>query len=137
MKKALECINLFENDDWRIILHLLESFDAEYAKNYLIEALKRNENILSYLYLSVALWTGAGNSYEVRDKYSDYLSKEKILEVIRDEVNSKNIFNLKKEIIERAAAFYLSDLGQLDWDGHISQEQVDETIAIWKDEGIE
>ena len=136
VKKVLECNNLFENDDWRMILHLLESFDGEYAKNYLINALKKNENILSYLYLSVVLWTGAGNSYDVRDEYSDYLSKEKILEVIRDEVNSKNIFNLKKEIIERAAAFYLSDSGQLDWDGHISQEKVDETIALWKVEGI-
>ena len=137
LKELLKAYNLFECSDWRMLLHLMESFDEEYANNYVKEALKDNINILSYLWRTVSLWTGAGNSYEVHDDYKKYLSQEDIIKAIKEEVNAKRIFSMKEDILNRSAAFYLNSLGGTGYDSHIPQTKVNEIILKWEKSGFE
>lgn len=131
-KELLEHTNLFDCTDWRMPLHFLESFDKSFAKEYLKSAFKENKNILVYLFDSVSLWTGAGNSYEVHHNYKEYLSDDEILKAIQEEVDSKRIFNLREDTIFRCAAFYLNSQGQIEINNHISQDRVDKLIESWK-----
>ena len=137
LKELLKAYNLFECSDWRMLLHLMESFDEEYANNYVKEALKDNINILSYLWRTVSLWTGAGNSYEIHDDYKKYLSQEDIIKAIKEEVNAKRIFSMKEDILNRSAAFYLNSLGCTGYDSHIPQTKVNEIILKWEKSGFE
>lgn len=132
VKITLSTSNLFEISDWRMILHLLQAFDQEFADEYLINAFKDNKNILSFLWDSTPAWIGVSVSYEIRDSYSKYLSKEQILKAINECVDSKEIFSLPNETIRRSAAFYLHSIGKVSWDGNISQEDADKLIDDWK-----
>ena len=93
-------------------------------------------NVLSYLWRTVSVWTGAGNSYEVHDDYKKYLTQEDIIKVIREEVNTRRIFSMSEDIICRSAAFYLNSVGRIDYDSHISQNKVNEIIDKWKRTGF-
>lgn len=137
IKKLLENANLFDCLDWRMTLYLLETFDEEYAENYLKTVFEENQNILAYLWRSVSIWIGAGNSYEVNDHYKKYLSSQDVLNAIKEEVISKRIFTMKEDIVCRSAAFYLDSLGYKGWNLHISQDSVDKVISYWKENGFE
>lgn len=136
-KELLEHTNLFDCKDWRMPLHFMESFDEDFIEKYLQSAFKENKNVLIYLWDSVSLWTGAGNSYEVHDNYKKYLSEERVLKAIQDEVGSRNIFSLQADTIFRCAAFYLHSLEQVEPDMHIPQASVDKLIETWKVSGIQ
>ena len=101
------------------------------------EAFKDNQNILSFLWNTVSVWIGGGTSYEIHKNYEEYLSEERILKAIEEEVKTKRIFDLEEKVIQRSAAFYLNSLGKEGYDDNISQEDVDKTIAKWKESGIE
>ena len=137
VKKILENQNLFSISDWRMILILLKAFDSKYIDGYLYEAFKDNQNILSFLWNTVSVWIGGGTSYEIHKNYEEYLSEERILKAIEEEVKTKRIFDLEEKVIQRSAAFYLNSLGKEGYDDNISQEDVDKTIAKWKESGIE
>ena len=135
-KELLAQSNLFDCTDWRMILHLLESFDPEYTSKYLESAFCDSRNITIYLWKPVVLWVGEGNSYEVNDTYKKYLSENDVLHAIQAEVNSERLFSLKEDAISRCAAFYLHSIGHVDYDAHISQESVDKVVSIWRTDGM-
>ena len=134
VKGILEKINLFDIPKWRITLHLLKSFDGEYTEKYISNALNDNRNILYYLDDTVAFFEGShGNGYEVRNAYSDLLTKEKILEAIQQVKKSGELFKLPDIVINKSIAFYLDSIGKLDYSGHVAQKEVDATILRWKE----
>ena len=135
-KELLAQSNLFDCADWRMILHLLESFDPEYTTQYLKTAFGDSKNIVRSLWTTVTTWVGVGNSYEVNETYKKYLSENDVLFAIQTEVNSKQLFSLKEDVISRCAAFYLHSIGHVDYDAHISQASVDEVVSIWRTEGM-
>ena len=137
VKKILAKENLFNVKDWRMIFTLLKAFEPKYIESYLCGALKDNKNVLRLLWISVSIWTGSGTSYEIHKDYEDYVSEERVLSAIKEEVKTKEIFNLEEKVIQRSAAFYLNSLGQTGFDDDISQEDVDKIITKWKESGIE
>lgn len=133
-KEILENTNLFDIPKWRMTLHLLKSFDSEYAEKYLSNALKNNRNILYYLDDTVAFYEGSdGNSYEVRNDYSNSLTKEQILDAIQEFKTSEELFDLPENVINKSVAFYLDSIGKKDYSGHVRQKEVDATISKWKE----
>lgn len=134
VKGILENTNLFDIPKWRMPLHLLKSFDSEYAEKYLSNALKDNRNILYYLDDTVAFFEGSdGNGYEVRNDYSNSLTKEQILDAIQEFKTSGELFDLPENVINKSVAFYLDSIGKKDYSGYVRQKEVDATISKWKE----
>lgn len=131
-KELLVDNNLFDFDDWRMVCHLLESFDSDYAREYLSKALQDDENIAKYMYGSVASWTGGTVEYEVQEEYKKYLSEERIILAITSLKESGKLFSLSKEIQRRCAAFFLSVTGNWSGSRTIAQSEVDELLAGWR-----
>lgn len=133
-KEMLENINLFDIPKWRMTLHLLKLFDSEYTEKYLSNALKYDRNILYYLDEIVAFFTSSSDDgYEVMNTYSKFLTKERILEAIQQLKNSRELFDLPSNVINKSVAFYLNSIGQKDYSGCVRQKEVNATISKWKE----
>lgn len=132
IKELIREHSIFEFDKWRMALYLFKNFDTEEANDYLSKELEENKNILHFLDESVVLWIGGEEEYEITDRYSEYVSKERILEAIQQEKESGKIFDLPEKILKKCIAFYLNLLEKKNYHGHISQTDVDTTIEQWK-----
>ncbi|MBP3678143.1 MAG: hypothetical protein J6I97_07345 [Agathobacter sp.] len=62
------------------------------------------------------------------------MSKERILEAIKEERLSKALFNLPEDIQRLCAAFCLKEDEKVDYDGHVTQEDADELLKEWRKE---
>lgn len=132
VKKVLEWNNLFDIREWKTIVHLLESFDPEYIKNYFAKSFEEDGNVLEYMDSSITHWTGDGDAYEIREKYKLYLTKERILEAIEYLVKVKAFFDLSETVQNKCAAFYLHSNGKVGYDGHVYHNEVDKVLNSWK-----
>ena len=93
----------------------------------------RYADILSFLSNSVSkIFSSHIDCYEVRDNYSEYVSKEKILQVIDDELKANSLTKINSEALRRVAAFYLKSHGEVDHLGRVTQDKVDAIIDKWK-----
>jgi len=132
IKVLLNEHSIFEFTKWRMTLYLFKCFATEEANSYLSKELEDNMNILHFLDESVVLWIGGDEDYEIRDRYSEYVSKERILEAIQQEKESGRIFGLPENILNKCVAFYLNSLEKINYHGHIFQADVDKTLEQWK-----
>ncbi len=132
IKELLNEHSIFEFTKWRMTLYLFKCFATEEANSYLSKELEDNINILHFLDESVVLWIGGDEDYEIRDHYSEYVSKERILEAIQQEKESGRIFSLPENILNKCVAFYLNSLEKTNYHGHIFQADVDKTLEQWK-----
>ena len=132
IKRTLESTCLFDFNEWRMICHLLESFDADYADVYLNDALKNDKNILRYLDNSVGVWTGAGIEYEVNNEYKDRLTTRRVLDAIQTQIKIGEFFDLPEKAQNKCAAFYLNANAQFNSREHISQIDVNSLLESWR-----
>jgi len=132
VKEMLQVHNLFNIKDWRMICYLLECFDMDYTNEYLTDALKDDGNILRYLEYSVSIWSGTGTSYEITEKYKKYLTEERILQAIKSQKESDQLFIASEKTQNICGAFFLNALGKRDYNGHISHADVEELLNTWK-----
>lgn len=132
VKILLENSSIFDFGDYRMILHLMENFELEYTEERMRSELKRNINVIKYLNSSISTWIGSGVRYEVSKRYEERLSKERILEAIKEERLSKTLFDLPEDNQRLCAAFCLKEDGKVDYDGHVTQEDADALLWEWK-----
>ena len=134
VKILLENSSIFDFSDYRMILHLMENFETEYTEERMNSELKRNINIIKYLNSSISAWIGSGVRYEVSKRYEERLSKERILEAIKEERLSKALYDLSEDNQRLCAAFCLKEDGKVDYDGHVKQEDADALLRVWREE---
>ncbi len=127
-KEFLDKNGLFEFEEWRMIYHLMNSFDPEFMKEYIGQYLMNELNILHFMENFISAWTGSGTEYEIQDSYQEYFSKEKVLETINNCVKNKSFFTLPIEIQRKNASFYLYSAGKDSGYGNIPQFEADEQI---------
>lgn len=123
---------IFNCPKWRMVYHLLKSFDTEYAESHMRENLKNDVNIVKWLVEITSEFIGSGVSYEIRKPPYEYLAVEDILKAIDNVRNTKVLFKLDEDVQCRAAAFYLNSQGQQTVMNHISQKEAKELLEKWK-----
>lgn len=129
----LEKEDLFSFRQWENVVYLLEHLDQDYIQKYMNNALQSNNNILSYITRSVGIWAGTGTSYEIKDTYTKYLTKERVLEAINAQKESGDFFLLDKETQNKCCAFYLKSQNiARSYDGNVLQADVDELLMSWQ-----
>ncbi|MEA4831551.1 MAG: P-loop NTPase fold protein [Oscillospiraceae bacterium] len=134
VKEMLRLHNLFNISNWRMIYYLLESFDLDYAHGYLADALNNDGNILRYLDNSVNVWSGGDTRYEFNQEYKKHLTEERILQAIKSQKESGELFLMSEKTQNICGAFYLNALGKQDYKCNLSQADVDKLLATWKSE---
>lgn len=132
MKEILKSYNLFDFNDWRMILYLLECLDCDYISKYLANSFINDENIVKYLDDVIGIWIGNGTEYEVNKGYQKYLSEDRILSAINSLKLSGKIFSLPQQIQNKCAAFFIKSAGVGSYQGNIPQSEVDKLLATWK-----
>lgn len=131
-KAIFDSITIFDCPKWRMVYHLLKSFDNEYAEAHMRENLKNDVNIMKWLVEITSEFIGSGVSYEIRKPPYEYLEPEDILKAIDNVRNTKVLFELDEDVQCRAAAFYLNSQGQRTAMDHISQKEAKELLEKWK-----
>lgn len=132
VKEILKTNSLFDFSEWRTVYHLLDSFDPEYTKSYLENALLQDENVLWFLGRFVNVWTGSGKEYEIQKGYTDYFSTERVLNAIETCRKNGTFFRFPEELQHKCAAFFLADSGDLRYNGRAQQDDTDRLIAAWR-----
>lgn len=135
IKELLKEENLFGANDWRRVYWLLEQLDADYTRKYLETSLKDNVNVLYFLRCFISVWIGKGESYEINNKYKEFFSEERVMNVIEDELTSRRLLELDENTIKLCAAFYLNSKETTRAGGHIPEENVLDLIELWKEKG--
>lgn len=134
VKLILKSENLFCIDGWKRIFYLLECFEPDYINVYLSNSFKEDKNILSFLAGEVAIWSGSGISYEIGEDYKKYLNTEVILTAIDTQRKNGELFLMSKRVQNCCGAFYLNSIGKRNFEGDISQSDVDALLDSWKNE---
>ena len=132
VKEVLKTSSLFDFSEWRMVYHLLDSFDPEYTKSYLDSALIQDENVLWFLGHFVNVWTGTGKEYEIQKGYTDYFSTERVLNAIESCRKNGTFFRFPEELQHKCAAFSLAHSGSPDYGGGAYQDDTEKLIASWK-----
>lgn len=132
VKEVLKTSSLFDFSEWRMVYHLLDSFDPEYTKSYLDSALIQDENVLWFLGHFVNVWTGTGKEYEIQKGYTDYFSTERVLNAIESCRKNGTFFRFPEELQHKCAAFSLAHSGSPDYSGGAYQDDTEKLIASWK-----
>lgn len=125
--------SIFSSEDWRMVYYLMEYFEPEYMGEYMAKELKDDQNVLIYFASSVGIWTGSGTRYEIRRDYEKYLKEKDILNAIHSQRKNGKFFLLSPQVQDCCAAFYLYKNEKWDYEGRVTQEDVDELIASWKE----
>ena len=120
-KEALETISIFDISKWRMILHLLRSFDCDFTDKYMESALESDTAVVKYIFNISSAWQGTGISYEIQKPPYDYVTDIRITEAIEHLIETGTLFDLDQDVQERAAAFYLNSKGLVSYDGCVTQ----------------
>lgn len=132
VKEILKSNSLFDFPEWRMVYHLLNSFDPEYTKHYLESSLTQDTNILRFLRLFVTIWTGSGTEYEIQNGYDEYFSTERALSAIETCKKNRTILELPEELQHICAAFFLANSGNPECGNHIYQHATEKLISSWR-----
>jgi len=130
IKQILEYTSLFDFSEWRMIHHLMESFDPEFMNDYLNRAFSEDENILKFLDSFVVPWIGTGTRYEVERTYTKYFTLDRVFEAIVNCQKNGVFFELPEEVQRKCAAFFMIESGEAKVE--VSQDDADQAIASWK-----
>ena len=118
-----------------MVTYLIESFDPEFYEEYFNkEYFKDKLNVLKFLELSAAKWTGSTSSWQINDSYKKYLSDEMVLDSIRQAVADESLWSLTEKARNIVATFYLLKNQEEKTANEISQEQVDVILKQWKEQ---
>lgn len=132
VKELVSCRSLLTFRRWRMILHLMESFDAEFTSEYMSTELLNDENVLRYIEGSVSRWIGSGVSYEVSNEYTKYLTKERVLQAIQNQKENRNMYELPQEVQYASVAFFLHETEGRKNHFELSQQAIKETLQQWQ-----
>jgi len=132
IKAILHEHSLFDFSEWRMVYHLLNSFDPEYTSNYLREAFKENKNMLWFLGQYVTIWIGHIKTYEVQKEYTDHFTSEQILNAIDSCRRNGELFKFPEVLQHKCAAFFLNASDAPQYTNKISQADVEKVLAVWK-----
>lgn len=124
--------SLFDLPSWRMTYHLWKNFDSGYVSSYLSEKFKGDNNVVIYLDELVGEWSGSGISYEVSKLEDEYITKDRILEAIKNLISNKKLFDLSERTQRKAAAYYLSDKQEVGYRGEVSQKVADDWLKEQK-----
>ncbi len=133
-KQLLAEYRLFDFESWMLIYYLLKHFDPEYMKAYLDQAFLDDRNITQYIEITVGAWQGTGTRYELRKEYKNYLTDERVMQAIKAQIKSGDLFTLSERQQRKCAAFWLSLEGKVDEDGFVSQASADALRHAWEQE---
>ncbi len=133
VKGILNNNSLFDFSVWHMIYHLLDSFDPEYTKSYLKDALTQDENILCFLDIFVDVWIGADKEYEIQKGYTDYCSTERVLNAIEVCKKSGTLFRLPEELQHKCVAFFLVNSRNSKFNDRARQTDTAKLLATWKE----
>ena len=132
IKKLLATNSLFDFYDWRMVYHLLDSFDHDYVSDYLEKAFKQDENVLHFLGYFITIWIGSGREYEVKKGYLDFFSTERVLTAIESCRQSGAFFKLTEDLQFKCAAFCIAHSEDQEKRLGIYQDDVEALIRSWK-----
>ena len=136
VNEILKTNSLFDFSEWRMVYHLLNSFEPEYTKSYLKNALIQDENVLWFLGSLVNIWTDVSRQmekeYEVQDAYTEYFSVERALNAIESCRKDGTFFKLPEELQHKCAAFFLVNSGNSDYGRRVHQNDTQKLISSWK-----
>lgn len=132
IKKILKERSLFDFSEWRMVYHLLNSFDPEYTCNYLEKAFNDSKNVLWFLGQYITIWIGSGKTYEVQDEYTNHFTSEQVLNAIEACRQNGELFKFPEELQHKCAAFFLDASDILQYRDEISQDDVDNVVTKWK-----
>lgn len=134
VKEILKNNSLFDFSEWRMVYHLLNSFDPEYTNNYLQNSFVHDKNILWFLGLFVIIWNSAGKKYEIQKDYTNFFTPEQVLNAIDSCRQNGTFFDFPEELQRKCAAFFLakSDNPQCNGESHQSDTDIEKLITAWK-----
>ncbi len=131
-RQLLEVKPIFEFENCRMILYLLEQFDTERIEEYMGQVLKEPINIIRYLEHTIAKWTGSGISYEVQSRYQKYISDQQILDAIEHCKNNSSLYKEGQQTQLMCAVFYLYHEKIFVEAGHVSATEAHNLLEKWK-----
>lgn len=118
-----------------MVTYLIESFNPEFYEEYFNnEYFKDKLNVLKFLELSAAKWTGSISSWQINDSYKKYLTDEKILDSIQQALADKSLWSLTKKARNIVATFYLLKNQAEKTDNEVNQEQAEAILKQWKEQ---
>ena len=118
-----------------MVTYLIESFNPEFYEEYFNkEYFKDKLNVLKFLELSAAKWTGSTSSWQINDSYKKYLTDEKILDSIQQALADKSLWSLTKKARNIVATFYLLKNQAEKTDNEVNQEQAEAILKQWKEQ---
>ena len=132
IKKLLATNSLFDFYDWRMVYHLLDSFDHEYVSDYLKDAFIQDVNVLHFLGNYVTIWVGSGREYEIKKGYLEFFSTERVQTAIEACRQSGVFFNLAEDLQFKCAAFCIAHSEDQEKRLGIYQDDVEALIRSWK-----
>ena len=119
-----------------MVYHLLNSFEPEYAKSYLKNALIHDENALwflgSFINVSTDVSRKMEKEYEVHNADTEYFSVEQSLKAIESCRKDDTFFKFPKELQHKCAAFFLVNSGNPNYGRRVHQNDTENLISSWK-----
>lgn len=136
VKEILKANSLYDFSEWRMVYHLLNSFEPEYTKSYLKNALIQDKNVLWFLGGLVDVWADVSGKrekeYEVQKAYTEYFSAERALKAIESCRKDGTFFTFPEELQHKCAAFFLVNSGNPDYGRGVHQNDTENLISSWK-----
>lgn len=132
IKELLSTGSLFDFSEWRMVYHLLESFDPDYTKEYLQNLFTDDINILQFLEKYISTWIGGGKSFEIQNTYETHFTTDHALKAIESCRSNGSFFTLPYELQQKCASFSLFSSGLTQYNDHIPECDADNLINTWK-----
>lgn len=132
VKEILKTHSLFDFSQWNTIYYLLDSFDHEYAKEYLDKTLVTDENVLRFLERFIVCWNGSGTKYEIQQDYTDYFSADRVLSAIDACRKDGTLFRFSERLQHKCAAFFLASSGEPHDNDGVYQCDTEKVLDSWK-----
>lgn len=129
--------NLLEMKYARMVLHLYESFDNEGYLNYMSSSLINDVNKLIFVSFSAERWTsGSAVSWGRNEEYKKLISDEEFEKSFEKCLEDESIWNLKADEQHRIVAMLMWKENSVDWDGHISDKNVERKISELREKSV-
>ena len=132
IKNLLATNSLFDFYEWRMVYHLMDSFDHEYVSDYLNDAFIQDVNVLHFIDNFVSIWIGSMRKYEVTKDYLEFFSTERVLSAIVSCCESGAFFELADDLQFKCAAFCIAHSEDQEKRLGIYQDDVEALIRSWK-----
>lgn len=132
VNKQLNNHSLYDEPHWMMMVNLLEGIHPNFFDDYFNQSFKESVNILKFLRYSVNVWNN-GACYQVIKNYEKYLTKEQILNAIKEMRDNGGFYNLPREVQKTSAAFYYDSQERRNG-GEIERKDINALLNSWEDE---